>query len=444
MKIDDKEIEKLLEDFDGENIKVPDELDEKLNMRLKELRPKKKHKKWAMAFASSILILMMSYIFVPSFKTFADTAFQYIFEDVGIENAVNFGYKGQPNKVVKIGGYDMRIENIYMDDLRISFDAIINDDIDGGENQYSLFVDGVNFEGIYMADGFFILEDNKLKANVQIVGDGVYNFIKGKDKLELDLKLVKHSAYYDENEIEDETLGETSLVLNVDKDIALTKEIKINKTIKDKGLNLNIEKLQVSPTMMYLDTSGEINGVGQLVGLYNFSITSERGDIYKEKMTLLGVAKEKGWRQTIVPSVYYDKSNILRLKAEGVLVEAQENIKIDLNDNYPKTVDYFDTTITINKVEYKDNKLIIEIKENDRISGIGSGYTLVDDVECSSAYYGGANSYRGFEFDIDKKDTYDFNLGLTLKYKYPIDVEIENTLSSNNNIETIEREESKK
>ena len=295
-----------------------------------------------------------------------------------------------------------------------------------------------------MSDGFFILEDNKLKANVQIVGEGVYNFIKGKDKLELDLKLVKHSAYYDENEIEDETLGETSLVLNVDKDIALTKEIKINKTIKDKGLNLNIEKLRISPTMMYLDTSGEINGVGQLVGLYNFSITSERGDIYKEKMTLLGVAKEKGWRQTIVPSVYYDKSNILRLKAEGVLVEAQENIKIDLNDNYPKTVDYFDTTITINKVEYKDNKLIIEIKENDRISGIGSGYTLVDDVECSSAYYGGANSYRGFEFDIDKKYTYDFNLGLTLKYKYPIDVEIENTLSSNNNIETIEREESKK
>ena len=43
---EEKEIEKLLSEFESENIKIPDELDERLNTKLKELKPKK-YKKWA-------------------------------------------------------------------------------------------------------------------------------------------------------------------------------------------------------------------------------------------------------------------------------------------------------------------------------------------------------------------------------------------------------------
>ena len=38
---EEKEIEKLLSEFESENIKIPDELDERLNTKLKELKPKK-------------------------------------------------------------------------------------------------------------------------------------------------------------------------------------------------------------------------------------------------------------------------------------------------------------------------------------------------------------------------------------------------------------------
>ena len=38
---EEKEIEKLLSEFENEDIKIPDELDERLNDKLKELKPKK-------------------------------------------------------------------------------------------------------------------------------------------------------------------------------------------------------------------------------------------------------------------------------------------------------------------------------------------------------------------------------------------------------------------
>ena len=87
MKIDDKEIERLLEGFESEDIKIPEELGEKLDLKLKELKPKK-YKRWISVSVASILILGISYAISPSFRTFGDTVFKYIFGDIGIENQV--------------------------------------------------------------------------------------------------------------------------------------------------------------------------------------------------------------------------------------------------------------------------------------------------------------------------------------------------------------------
>ena len=180
MKIDDKDIEKLLEDFDGENVKVPEELDEKLNQKLKELKPKK-YKKWLSASVASILIIGVSYSTIPSFKTFGDTVFKYIFGDIGVENAVNFGYVSSNSQKLKIGDYDISIENMYIDDLRISFDAIIENDVEDMSARSSLYVEGLESDDITINNGVFYKEDKKLKANVLIIGDGVAEIIKNKN-----------------------------------------------------------------------------------------------------------------------------------------------------------------------------------------------------------------------------------------------------------------------
>lgn len=126
---EEKEIEKLLSEFESESIKIPEELDERLNAKLKELKPKK-YKKWAITSVASILIIGVSYAFVPSFKTFADTMFRYIFGDIGIENAVNNGYKASDAQHINIGGYDIIIQNIYIDEQRINFEAIMETKVD--------------------------------------------------------------------------------------------------------------------------------------------------------------------------------------------------------------------------------------------------------------------------------------------------------------------------
>lgn len=419
MKIDDKEIEKLLEDFDGENIKVPEELDEKLNIKLKELKPKK-YKKWISASVASILIIGVSYSIIPSFKTFGDTVFKYIFGDIGVENAVNFGYMSSKGQKIKIGDYDISIENMYIDDLRISFDAIIENDVDNMSARSSLYVEGLGSDDITINNGVFYKEDKKLKANVLIIGDGVSEIIKNKNELDVQLKLVKH------RDIKDEILGVSKMTIKIPKEIQTSEYIEINKTIKEKNMTFNIEKLQASPTMMYLYTSGKVEGIGSIQGMYNFKIISDSGELYKENITLAGLGDKNGYKQTIVPSVYYDKSKKLRLKAEGVLIDANKKVKVALNGSYPKVIDYYGIPITIKNVKYENNRLIVEILNNDSMDYMGVSYI---DGESTIEGYFESGKIHGLVFDIDKRDSYDLDLGITLKYKRPIDIEIENKFS---------------
>lgn len=419
MKIDDKEIEKLLEDFDGGNIKVPDALDEKLNMRLKELRPKK-YKKWLSASVASILIIGVSYSTIPSFRTFGDTVFKYIFGDIGVENAANFGYVSSKGQKIKIGDYDISIENMYIDDLRISFDAIIENDVDDMSARSSLYVEGLESDDITINNGVFYKEDKKLKANVLIIGDGVAQIIKNKNELDVQLKLVKH------RDSKDEILGISKVTIKIPKEIQTSEYIEINKTIKNKEMTFNIEKLQASPTMMYLYTSGKVEGIGSIQGIYNFKIISDSGELYKENITLAGLGDKNGYKQSIVPSVYYDKSKKLRLKAEGVLIDANKKVKVELNENYPKVIDYYGIPITIKNVKYENNRLIVEILNNDNMDYMGVSY--IDEESIIEGYFENGKIH-GLVFDIDKRDSYDLDLGIILKHKMPIDIEIENKLS---------------
>lgn len=418
MKIDDREIEKLLENFEGQEIKIPDELDEKLNIKLKQLKPKK-YKKWISASIASILVVGVSYGTIPSFRAFGDTVFKYLFGDVGIENAVNFGYTGSNNETIKIGNYDISIENIYIDDLRISFDAIIENDVKDMDASRSLYIENLKSDEIVINNGVFYKEDNKLKANVLIVGDGVAEIIKNKKELDVQLKLVKHSGS------KDEILGTSKMTINIPKEIKTSKYIEINKKIKDKDTIFNIERLQVSPTMMYLYTSGKVYGMGNINGMYNFEIISESGKLYKENIALAGLGDKDGYKQTIVPSTYYDKSKKLRLKAEGVLVDANKKVNIQLNGSYPKAIDYYGIPITIKSIKYEKDKLKVEILNNDNIDYMGVSY--IDGENAIEGYFE-SSKIHGLVFDIDKRDSYDLDLGIILKHKLPIDIQIDNKL----------------
>lgn len=283
MKIEDKDIDKLLEDFQGADIKVPDNLDEKLNEKLNSIKPNKKYKSVSKYLVSSVLICILSYGFIPSFRIFANNVFEYIFGDLGIENAVQNGYKGIENQTINISGYDIEISNIYIDSLRLSFDTTIkNAEVEKDKqgnymNTYFInVVDGYELGSITVDHG---LNDNRFNTNIQIIGDGItklYN--EKKDKIEIKLRLTE--GQYGEI-YEEEIIGEKKVLFNIPKEIYDSKTINLNKTVTDGKLKVDIKDLKISPTMMYLRSGGGIDGIGDSFGLYNFKIVSEKGQIYK-------------------------------------------------------------------------------------------------------------------------------------------------------------------
>ena len=286
MKIEDKDIDKLLEDFQGADIKVPDNLDEKLNEKLNSIKPNKKYKSVSKYLVSSVLICILSYGFIPSFRIFANNVFEYIFGDLGIENAVQNGYKGIENQTINISGYDIEISNIYIDSLRLSFDTTIkNAEVEKDKqgnymNTYFInVVDGYELGSITVDHG---LNDNRFNTNIQIIGDGItklYN--EKKDKIEIKLRLTEgqYGEIYKE-----EIIGEKKVLFNIPKEIYDSKTINLNKTVTDGKLKVDIKDLKISPTMMYLRSGGGIDGIGDSFGLYNFKIVSEKGQIYKDRL----------------------------------------------------------------------------------------------------------------------------------------------------------------
>ncbi len=222
------------------------------------------------------------------------------------------------------------------------------------------------------------------------------------------------------------TLGTTFIEIDVPKEIYNSKIINIDKSVKDDKVNINIKDLEISPTMMYLDTYGKIDNNKEVNGLYNFKIISEKGDIYKENLIFSATGSQRYYRQTIVPSIYYDDSKIFRIVADGILVNNEEEIEIKLNDKYPKKIKYFNDYLTINNVYYKDNKLTVEVLENDNIDHAGTSM-----IDGKYAGAGGADYTEKGEikyyswFDVNKKEIYKLNLQMIMKYKLPIDIEFE-------------------
>ena len=266
-----------------------------------------------------------------------------------------------------------------------------------------------------------------LKTTINIVGGNIAELIEGKNTLSLKLKLLKVSASYDKsNDFKYETLGTTNVELEIPKQLSKTKNIEINKQIDDGDLNLNIDKLRVSPTMMYLNTYGEVTNIGELQGLDNLRIISENGEIYKSSLELSGMGLENGgWSQTIVPSVYYDKGKKLKLKADGVLVNANKKIELKIDDKYPKKIDYFGKEVIIKDVKYSKGHLTVKYTTDSSISYDG-GSELDGNSAISTSYEVGSK-ISGIEFEnVEKKDSYALDLRLVLKYIYPINIEIEN------------------
>ena len=155
-------------------------------------------------------------------------------------------------KVLNIAGYDIDIENIYIDTLRINFDAKINniknievDEYGAPISQYSIYIKHENIGSYSVNNGLF---DDKFVSNVQLIGEGVADLLKDKqENIKLELELVEHKNILVDNEYKmvNKTLGTTFIEIDVPKEIYNSKIINIDESVKDDKVNIDIKDLEV-------------------------------------------------------------------------------------------------------------------------------------------------------------------------------------------------------
>lgn len=394
-------------------------------------------------------LIIVSYTVLPSFRSFASYILKLLFPDLGVQNAVDNGYIEIKGTTLRVNDFILEVDNIVLDELRLTFDVTMtNPKLDLSSNinpQYRVECRTKDNLGV---TSFSSTGNNKnsIKSSITIMGERMGAIFKDKkENIELELQII--TDYYEEEVIEGENrvensmlvgkgqfktevVGRTKLTINIPKEIYKNKKIyQLNKTIKHDDVEVIFESLEVSPTMMYLDTKINFEDEMRTSGLYNIFMLSNSGHSYNDSLILSGIGSEgsSSYRQTIVPSIYYDKGEEITLKADGIIVQPNDlDIELKLDDEYPKKVEYFGSEITIENIVYKDGEIDVYVKGSKNVSH--AGFSKLDGGDyVASGGHGSESEEDGeyiFAFKGDKKDSYIFSLNMMMKYELPMEVKI--------------------
>ena len=144
-------------------------------------------------------------------------------------------------------------------------------------------------------------------------------------------------------------------------DILFSKNYSLKEKIPFDSGDLLVKGLSISPTRITL----EIESIGKddnyLEGFDRIYLRNDKGNVY----TCIGNAADKDNHNIkqyyFVPSIYFDDlpSN-LYLCYEGIRVgtKSEKTIKLNLNDNYPKNINYMGENIIFEDIKYLNNDVL--------------------------------------------------------------------------------------
>ncbi len=364
------EIEDLLTDFEGEEIHIPEvRLEKALEEKLKDLQKPKKYPIAKIA-TGIVLVLLAGSCAVPRVQIFAKEIIESIFKDKGIENAAAAGYPAIPDVEGTIGEYKLKVFNIYIDAMRLSFEAEIiglpdEEELSSQNVSYSLNIDDCwMLNGKKMDEvGISTYSSGHDYTSIEVQGSGVGTLLT-EDEIQVPLKL--ELSGYSSEEGEGTLIGETTITLQIPEELRQPKKIyTLDKDVAIEGGNISFECLEVSPTMMTLSYSSHIEG-GYITGLKNLNIEGE-GKYHNGTPSVSCSYDEKGGvTQYIVPSIYFEKGKRFTLQAEGYEYrkEKLEELTIYQEDTLPKEIIYDGIPLTITTLNYQDGLLEVGILDS--------------------------------------------------------------------------------
>ncbi|MBS4536836.1 hypothetical protein GOQ27_00080 [Clostridium sp. D2Q-11] len=471
------EFEKLddfIEKSKKDQIRIPKELDEKIDSRIDQLKPKKKYKRNILVSGLCCVIIFFGLIRFSDIGIYAaeisilEPIVELIRGDKGIENAVEHGYKEIPAVTIEEDGYIITLDDIYMDEDRISFTSIlegvavdvlekkykndkgirgVSDTLPDREENFTNEEDKLNInpnrDAIHLEFNFTDFEGYSVSYTPirdKFVGSEVENIFRKIGEVEEFLKNnPKHLNLDIKIQVGKEIIKEfKNIKIPIKKEnIKLSKKYNLNHKYEFEQGIININKLNVSPTRMRLDLKFNMNDKYFITGFDNPHIKDSKGNIYKpEGLTSLSSGADN-MVMYFVPSVYFEKTlEALYFCFDGIRIGTEEGRKfrLSLEEEYPKTIEYMGEEILIKELTWQDNgKLHMIFKSSEEVLEVqnmgllnNNGYTEWSDyIETDES--GKEIKYTNTGFIVDKKEYYDFIIefpGYLISNKEKIELKI--------------------
>ncbi len=263
----------------------------------------------------------------------------------------------------------------------------------------------------------------ELRAEKVFHEDEVKEFLAtNPEHLNIDMALVARETQKEKKVIYQ--FGNIQIPIEEEK-IMLSKRHLVANTVSLEKMLLSVKELIVSPTRMRIDVSFAIEEGYNFTAFENPHLKDTNGNIYKAEGLVSTHISLVERSMFFVPSIYFDDFEKVYFSFDGIWVgaEAEESFTLDINDNYPKTIDYMGEKIVIEKVSYNNKKtigtdgsrqapsenLVVEIRmpENIKIQGLE-----IDGVHSSHGFSSGLDEdgnprLQFFVLDVEYKSEYE-------------------------------------
>lgn len=340
-----------------DNIQIPDELDIVIEKSINRARNKKRINFYKNVATSVAVLLMVFTLTINKYSAFAETMMkvpiiknivEILRYDKGFENAAKEGYvndvlsfsedKGIIFSVQSVAGYNKRFAILYSIETKKPYQFVFIKDMKFVDEQ------GKEIEGIYNV--YRSPRKNETKniftgtIDVEILDSSIIP-----EKIYLYTNNI--NLYENDNEIKVD--GTWRVEVEIPKFTGMpTKKYSIDKKVLIKDIEINLGKVEITPTTCEIDVS--FNNKYTSFDLINARIETEEGEIYKNYGWMIDSKLNKFIYKFESP--YFTKSNTLKFKFDGIYFKPNkdEYIVLDLNKN--KILDTSGYGIDLKEIKY--------------------------------------------------------------------------------------------
>ncbi|HZK34922.1 MAG TPA: DUF4179 domain-containing protein [Bacillota bacterium] len=379
------ELEAFLLEVEKKELAVPKDLESRIIDRGKKLKgPLPPFVKVLAGMAAALLIFFSIALTIPQFAAYASnipgigTILDWIRGDSGIEYARGHGYNLINGVVVQRDGCTIYIDNIFMDENRLSLTVAIDGPlIKGirdrtGDGEAYIQVGSELGNDLGYSDNWYKQhptdEQDKsdslafIRWERNFQDDSVKKFLdKDPQYIDLQISILNNDEF-------DETIkipfSKVNILMSKVYDLNMQRQFKLNGPIDD--FTIDLKSLTVSPSRLQLDTNIIMPKGFSFSGFEGGRLVGEEGKVYAAEGLV-----SAGTTFYFVPSVYFDLPSRLTFQYDGIRVAKEDsNFILRMDEPLPKTVEYMGVDIKIRSVEYIDDELriVAEFPDSETLS----------------------------------------------------------------------------